>query len=486
MPCTTILVGKQASASGSCMMARNDDSGAGKYTPKKFVVISPKEQPREYTSVISRCTIQLPDNPLSYTSVPDVIKDIGEWAECGVNSAGVGMSATETITSNPRVLGADPLVVYDAETGTPGGIGEEDLITITLPYVKTAREGVLRLGSLVEQYGTYEMNGIAFSDDDEIWYLETIGGHHWMARRVPDDSYAVNPNQLGIDFFDFQDAASEKKNYLCSADLQQFVKDNDLDLTMSGPFNPRDAFGSHDDSDHVYNTPRAWYMERYFNPNTFAWDGIDADYRPDSDDLPWCLVPEKKITVEDVKYILSSHFQGTPYDPYNTRGDLSLKGSFRPIGVNRTSFVGLVENRPGKETLEWLAFGPNPFNTMVPFYSSITETPDYLNNTTAQVNTDNLYWTSRLIGAMADASYAQSLIHIERYQNSTAASGRAILKKYDALLAEESDEAKKMQLRLQANQEVSDMLEKASNEVLGKVLYELSNKMKCAYARSDA
>ena len=30
------------------------------------------------------------------------------------------------------------------------------------------------------------MNGIAFQDVDEIWWLETIGGHHWMARRVPD------------------------------------------------------------------------------------------------------------------------------------------------------------------------------------------------------------------------------------------------------------------------------------------------------------
>ena len=40
---------------------------------------------------------------------------------------------------------------------------------------------------------------ISFQDVNEIWWLETIGGHHWMARRVPDDSYVVMPNQLGID-----------------------------------------------------------------------------------------------------------------------------------------------------------------------------------------------------------------------------------------------------------------------------------------------
>ena len=92
-----------------------------------------------------------------------------------------------------------------------------------LPYIRSAREGVLRLGSLLEQYGTYEMNGIAFQDKDEIWWLETIGGHHWMARRVPDEVYVVMPNQRGIDSFDLEDAYGEQKNFLCSAELKEFI-----------------------------------------------------------------------------------------------------------------------------------------------------------------------------------------------------------------------------------------------------------------------
>ena len=34
MPCTTILVGKNASYDGSTMIARNDDSGSGHFTAK--------------------------------------------------------------------------------------------------------------------------------------------------------------------------------------------------------------------------------------------------------------------------------------------------------------------------------------------------------------------------------------------------------------------------------------------------------------------
>ena len=97
---------------------------------------------------------------------------------------------------------------------------------------------------------------------------------------------------------------------MCSSDLREFIAENHLDLSLNGGngshFDARAAFGSHSDSDHIYNTPRAWFMERYFNPKTKKWDGPDADYRPESDDIPWSMVPEKKITVEDVKYALSS------------------------------------------------------------------------------------------------------------------------------------------------------------------------------------
>lgn len=482
MPCTTILVGKNASYDGSTMIARNDDSCSGRFTPKKFVVVHPEEQQKHYKSVISHVEIPLPEHPMRYTSMPNALEGEGIWAASGVNEAHVGMTATETITSNPRVLGADPLV--------EGGIGEEDIVYLILPYIHSAREGVQRLGSLLEQYGTYEMNGIAFQDQDEIWWLETIGGHHWIARKVPDDVYVVMPNQLGIDAFDLEDAFGAQKEHLCSADMREFIRKYHLDLSQDGVLNPRDAFGSHDDADHVYNTPRAWFMERYLNPTTWNWDGPDADYTPVSDDLPWCMVPEKKITVEDVKYVLSSHFQGTPYDPYAAYGDKTMKGAYRSIGINRNDFVSVIQMRPDQKkyhsTIEWVAFASNAFNVLAPFYADVEETPDYLSNTTAEVSTDNFYWCSRMIAAMADASYRTSIFHIERYQESVMAKGHALINEYDELLEQEQDSAKQMQLKAEANQKIAEMLKKETASTLDKVLYELSNQMKNAYSRSDA
>ncbi len=493
MPCTTILVGKKASYDGSTMIARNDDSPSGQFTPKKFVVVHPEEQPKKYESVLSHVEIDLPEDPMRYTAVPNALDGEGIWAAHGVNAAGVGMTATETITSNARVLGADPLVEYvpakDGVEEISGGIGEEDIVSLVLPYIHSAREGVTRLGSLLEKYGTYEMNGIAFSDKNEIWWLETIGGHHWIARRVPDDAYVVMPNQFGIDAFDLEDALTEQKEHMCSADLKEFIEKNHLDLSQDGSFSARDAFGSHDDSDHVYNTPRAWYMERYLNPNSVNWDGPDADYTPLSDDIPWCMVPEKKITPEDVKYVLSAHYQGTPYDPYLSYGDKSMSGAYRSIGINRNDFMSLIQMRPeggtAYGTLEWVAYASNALNTMVPFYADVDETPEYLANTTGEVSTGNFYWTSRMIAAMADASYGKSLFHVEHYQENVLAKSHALINQYDALLADEKDPEKQMELKRKANRKVAEMVQKEASATLKKVLYELSNQMKNSYARSD-
>ena len=343
MSCTTVLVGKRASNDHSTMIARTDD---GHFDVKKLIVVNPEKQPRKYKCVISHLEIELPEEPLRYTACPSVDPKDGIWAATGINAANVGMTATETITSNPRVLAADPLVRYQEaksrrEKEIPGGIGEEDIVVLVLPYIRSAREGVLRLASLLEQYGTYESNGIAFNDENEVWWMETIGGHHWMARRVPDDRVVINPNQFGMDGFDLADAFGEQKAHLCSKDLREFIAENDLDLNQNGAFNPKDIFGSHRDMDHVYNTPRAWFMGRFLTPCSHRWDGPDAEFTPESDNIPWSLVPDRKVAVEDVKYLLSAHYQGTPYDPYTNR-DTGKRGMYRSIGINRTGVTSVA------------------------------------------------------------------------------------------------------------------------------------------------
>ena len=495
MPCTTILIGKNASYDGSTIVARNEDSANGEFIPKRFAVVRPNDQPSRYRSTLSHLEIDLPEDPMRYTSLPNALLDEGLWAAAGVNEANVAMSATETITSNERVLAADPLVPYRAAVGKPregdfspeqvGGIGEEDIVTLVLPYVRTAREGVHRLGSLLERYGTYEMNGIAIHDVNEIWWLETIGGHHWMARRVPDDCYVTMPNQLGIDRFDFADAEGTGREYLCSADLRSFVRDNHLDLALRDDgenddvIDPRTTFGSSSDADHVYNTPRAWAMQRHLNPHDERWDGPDATHCPESDDIPWCRRPERKLTMEDVKYVLSLHYQGTPYDPYGQAGTPDLRGIYRPIGINRTSQLSATQLRGDRPeslcAIQWIAFGSNPFNAFVPLFAQVDEAPEYFSHTDKTVSTESFYWTCRLIGALADAHFGRCIAHIERYQEAVGAQSGTLL-----LEAERG-----MTTPAEANARIAAMVRTETERVLDHVLYEASMGMRNGFARSD-
>lgn len=548
MACTTILVGKDASYDGSTIVARNEDSPGGQFEPKRMQVVLSKDQPRVYTSVESHLTIELPEEPMRYTSVPDAIEGHGVWAAAGFNELNVGMSATETITSNERVLGADPLVVYTPASGVegeegyvpacPGGLGEEDFVTLVLPYIRSAREGVERLGALLEKYGTYEMNGIAFSDVDEIWWLETVGGHHWIAKRVPDDMYVTMPNQLGIDWFDLGDAEGEQLEHMASPDLRAWMADNHLDLTLRGEyaffsedeyeliedgdddyiedldedldddgsdgddledvfvldagrfediFNPREAFGSRSDSDHVYNTPRAWYMQRFLNPHD-VWEGPFADYTPESDDIPWARVPERKVTIEDVKYVLSAHYQGTPYDPYGKHGTPETRSLYRPIGINRNGQLAVLQVRPyvdeDHRAIQWMAFGSNPFNALVPFYANVDTLPEYLCNTASTVTTDSFYWSNRLIAALADARFRDNAAHIERYQEKVGARGHQMLRETDRAVADASGEELARALE-QANDRMARFLREQTDALLGKVLHTTSLSMRNGFAMSD-
>ena len=486
MPCTTILVGKNASNDRSTMIARTDD---GHFDVKKLVVVEPKDQPKTYRSVISHVEVPLPEAPLRYTACPSVNRTHGIWAATGINAANVGMTATETISTNPRVLAADPLVVYQkakkrGEKDVPGGIGEEDIVVLVLPYIRTAREGVLRLGALLEQYGTYESNGIAFNDENEVWWMETVGGHHWLARRVPDDRCVIAPNQFAMNGFDLADALGEGKDHLCSADLKEFIDRNHLDRNQNGVFDPRAVFGSRRDLDHIYNTPRAWFMGRYLCPLSHRWDGPDAEFGPESDNIPWSLVPDRKVSVEDVKYLLSSHYQGTDYDPYIHR-DTGKRGMYRSIGINRTGVAALCQIRSHVpdpiKGLEWVCFGPTTFDALLPVYPNAPKMPAYLSRVTEDVSTDNFYWASRLLGVLADPHFAAAAQPMERYEAAVMARGRQLVLEYDREMAETGD----FSLTAAANEALCSMAREETQKVLNTLVQIASEKMKNGYDRAD-
>ena len=81
--------------------------------------------------------------------------------------------------------------------------------------------------------------------------MEIVTGHHWVAQRIPDDSYAVCANRVSIQQVDFNNT----DEFMWSEGIQEFVEKNHLNTDKTG-WNFRHIFGTDNLKDRHYNTPR--------------------------------------------------------------------------------------------------------------------------------------------------------------------------------------------------------------------------------------
>ena len=389
--CTTILVGKKASIDGSTMIARNDDTFRP-ITPQKFIVrpAAKNESGRKIRSWLNKFELDLPENAQAVPAVPNVdYKNRGYYDESGINQENVAMSCTESTYGNERALAYDPLV--------KDGLDEDCMQSVVLPYIHSARNGVEYLGKLIAKYGSPAGNSVLFGDKNEIWYMEIVTGHHWVAQRIPDDAYAIAANRVSIEQVDFADT----KNFMWSEGIQEFVADHNLNVDHQG-WNFRHIFGTYSQQDRFYNTNRVWYGQKYFNPE------IEQD--PTDGDLPFIRRAAKKITREDIEFVLGSHYQNTPYDPFG-KGTEEEKHRFRPIGLNRTQNSHILQIRndvdPDKAGIMWLCIGGPTFSPFVPFFTNMNDTDPSYNNTSMEYNLNDAWWYYKSLAALVETHYPQ-------------------------------------------------------------------------------
>ena len=389
--CTTILVGKNASVDGSTMIARNDDTFRP-ITPQKFVIrpAAKNESGRKIKSWLNNFKLDLPENAQAVPAVPNVdYKNRGYYDESGINQKNVAMSCTESTYGNERALAFDPLV--------KDGLDEDCMQSVVLPYIDSARNGVEYLGKLIAKLGSPAGNSVLFSDKDEIWYMEIVTGHHWVAQRIPDDSYAIAANRVSIEQVDFDDS----DNFMWSEGIQEFVAQHHLNVDHQG-WNFRHIFGTYSQQDRFYNTNRVWYGQKYFNP--------EIEQEPTDGDLPFIRRAAKKITREDIEFVLGSHYQNTPYDPFG-KGTEEQKHRFRPIGLNRTQNSHILQIRNDvdhdKAAIMWLCIGGPTFTPFVPFFANMKDTDPSYNNTSMTYNLNDAWWYYKSLAALVETHYPQ-------------------------------------------------------------------------------
>ena len=382
--CTTIIIGQEQTADGSMIVARSEDWDA--MEAKNYEIFEGTDNgPREFVAKDSPFRCELPEKALGYSALSPYNLH-GHWGSAGFNTAGVGMSATESIFSSDEILKHDPLV--------ENGVAENSVFNITLPYVHTAREGVERLGMLIEKYGIAEGFGIGFVDSKEIWYLETACGHRWLACRMPKDQYFVTGNQSRFRTYD----PNDKENYLASADLIEFAEKHGLYNPAQGAFDFHEAYARDIKLDTTYNYPRVWGLQQLFSPE------IKNDVTKNT--FPVFAKAAHKVTLTELRTAFRFHYDNTEHDPYLNSNP---KEPYRPVSIFRTTQTHLLQVRPELPQaigcVNYVAMGMADLGVFLPLYQGITSYPEAYTKGNGESSADSAYWKFRKIMVLGMTNY---------------------------------------------------------------------------------
>ena len=438
--CTTIIVGQEQTADGSMIVARSEDWDA--MEAKNYEIFEDTDNgPREFVAKDSPFRCELPEKALGYSALSPYNLH-GHWGSAGFNTAGVGMSATESIFSNDEVLKHDPLV--------ENGVAENSVFNITLPYVHTAREGVERLGMLIEKYGIAEGFGIGFVDSKEIWYLETACGHRWLACRMPKDKYFVTGNQSRFRTYD----PNDKENYLASADLIEFAEKHGLYNPAHGAFDFHETYARDIELDTTYNYPRVWGLQQLFSPE------IKNDVTKNT--FPVFAKAAHKITLTELRTAFRFHYDNTEHDPYLNSNP---KEPYRPVSIFRTTQTHLIQVRPELPQaigcVNYVAMGMADLGVFLPLYQGITSYPEAYTKGNDESSADSAYWKFRKVMVLGMTNY-----------NKYAPIIKEAYAKFEAETDQRQREMEEEYLRIYKTQPLhaKDMLQAFSDKILNSAL----------------
>ena len=282
---------------------------------------------------------------------------------------------------------------------------------IALERAETAREAVQIIAQQVEEYGwNTSAECINICDGNEVWIMEVYGLDLWCAVRIPDDAFFVAANRCRINEIDFNDP----ENYMWAENLVSFAEENGLyNAETDGDFRPADIYCPYSDP---YCNRREWRALSLVAPR------LNLD--PTQDYYPLWVVPEKKLSVQDVFKLNSDYYQGTEYDvsltpeagPYGN--PLNEYNKERPINLYRATYHTICNVRADlpdeAKCLVWHGYGAADSSFIVPLWASMTELPALYSTGTRydDFNRESGWWISAYVQQTASQNYRSAIKEI--------------------------------------------------------------------------
>lgn len=436
--CTNFLITKGASRDGSCMITYSADS------------------PSLYGEIYHWPAKNWGAGTWLYVTEWDTGKKMGRIPQLANTYNVVGnmnqyqLSITETTFGGRSELSSQSGAIMDYGS----------LIYITLQRAQNAREAIVIMTQLVEEFG-YASSGESFSlcDPNEVWIMEMIGkgegekGAVWVARMVPDGYVCAHANQARITTFPLDDATSIPSNKLdriynknvttvYSKDVISFAKQKgyfpidgkNSEFSFSDTYNPLDFGGARACEIRVWSFFNAISdgMEQYWE--YAKGTGIEhGEYGYATNRMPLWIEPNRKLDVTDVMDLMRDHLEGTELDmtkdvgagpfecPYRWRPMSYTIDSIeyvneRATATQQTGFTLVAQSRNWLPDeiggILWFGVDDAASTVYFPMYSCSTRIPEpFFGGSINEFDEDKAFWVFSQLTNFAYTRY--NIIHPE-------------------------------------------------------------------------
>ncbi|MGD9898752.1 MAG: dipeptidase [Calditrichaceae bacterium] len=419
--CTTIMVGKLASADGSVMTSHTDDS----HRTRSWLDIESARKHKKGTMVTMKKRVRNDSLAMpAYKHIP-----IGEIPQIEYTH---GFINTAYPCMNDKQLGIGESTFGGRESmhSDSGLIDCQQLVRLMLERTATAREAILLAGDLMKEYGWNDYGEcLTIADAKEVWSLEIIGpgkghlGAVWAAQRVPDGEISVNANASRIRQIDLKNS----DYFMASGNVFSVAQDSGWWNPEDGPFEFCYAYDPEGRTSFAARR-REWRVLDLAAPS--------LGLHPNSENYPFSVKPDTLITLEKMVEIFKDYYEGTDYNfvkhitrtnkdgkteispfanpfmPYDMNPIFNVNGGWgwrgeRPIARWFTMYATITQSRDWLPDeiggVVWMAMDNTATSIYVPFYCSITDVPKSY-KTPGRVNGftyESAWWAFNRLGTLA-------------------------------------------------------------------------------------
>ncbi len=360
--CTSITVGKLATADGSVMTSHTCDSHR---TRTWLDIVPAKNHPEGTATTLSK---RVHDDSLAMPAYKYI--HVGKIPQPS-HTYGYINTAYPCMNDHQLAIGESTFGGRTSLHSDSGMIDCQQLVKLMIERCITAREAIRMADTLIAKYGwSDEGECLTIADKNEVWHIEIIGpgkgnlGGAWAARRVPDNHISVNANGSRIRQID----PDNPDYFMASKNVSQTAQDSGWWNPANGPFEFCYAYDP-EGRQSLSTRRREWRVLDLAAPS--------LGLQPESENYPFSVKPDTLITVAKVIRMFQDYFENTDYNFVKnlTVSDDSGRTILSPFA---NPFMPYEMNKLFKINGGWGWLGERPIARWYTIYATITQSRSWL------------------------------------------------------------------------------------------------------------